>query len=68
MFGASDATHDVPALWVDGFVVASEVELHLFSHSVSVEEAGIRFFFFFQMKLCGGARRSLNVRTRAVEM
>ena len=44
MFGASGTTHDISALWSDGFVVASEVELHLFYHSVSLEEEGICFF------------------------
>ena len=45
MSGASGATHDVSSLWSDGFVVASDVELHLFSHSVSLEEEVIRFLF-----------------------
>ena len=60
MFGASGATQDVSALWSDGFVVASEVELYLFSHSVSLEEEGIRFFSNETVRRCRENAESAN--------
>ena len=60
LFTVLGATHHVSALWVDGFVVASEVELHLFSHTVGLEEEVIRFFSNETVRWCQENAESAN--------